>query len=97
MKKKHRNDEKKTFTRIRKKKRKQRNNVNRDVVVKNLMIHLIVQRIVHHNMILYQNQQSSLFENLLKFIKILMICDDFKIKNRIKSLSKNKLANLNKK
>ena len=86
--KKHRNDEKKTFTRIRKKERKQKNNVNRNVVVKNLMIHLIVNLIIHYNIVLYQNQQSSLFENLLRFIKILMIRDDFKIRNQIKNLSK---------
>ena len=97
--KKHRNDEKKTFTKIRKRKRKQKNNVNRDVfdVVESLIIYLIVQRIVHHNIVLYQSQQSLLFENLLRFVKILMICDDFRIKNRIKSLSKKNLADLNKK
>ena len=49
------------------------------------------------SIVLYQSQQSSLFENLLRFIKILMICDDFKIKSRIKCLSKNNLADLNKK
>ena len=86
--KKHRNDEKKIFTRIRKKERKQKSNVNRNVVVKSLMIHLIVNLIVDYNIVLYQNQQNSLFENLLKFIKILMIRDDFKIKNQIKDLSK---------
>ena len=76
-----------------KKKKKQRSNVNRDVFVKSLIIHLIV----HHNIVLYQNQQSLLFENLSRFIRVLMICDDFKIKNRIKSLSKKNLADLNKK
>ena len=95
--KRHRNDEKKTLTRIRKRERKQKNNVNRNVVVRSLTIHLIVQKIVHHNIVLYQNQQSSLFENLLRFIKILMICDDSKIRDRIKSLSKKNLADLNKK
>ena len=97
--KKHRNDEKKTFIKIRKKKKKQKNNVNRNVfdVVENLMIHLIIQEIVRYNIVLYQNQQSLLFENLLRFIRILMICDDFKIKNRIKNLSKKNLTDLNKK
>ena len=95
--KRYQNDEKKTFTKIRKKEKKQKSNVNRNVVVRNLTIHLIVQEIVHHNIVLYQNQQSLLFENLSRFIKILMICDNFKIKNRIKNLSKKNLADLNKK
>ena len=49
--KRHRNDVKKTLTRIRKWERKQRNNVNRSVVVKNRMIHLMI----HHKIVLYQN------------------------------------------
>ena len=44
---------------------------------------------------LYQNQQAYLFENLLRFMMILMIYDNFKIRNRIKNLLKRKLANLN--
>ena len=40
-------------------KKKQRNNVNRNVIVKKLMIYLIVNLIVYHNIVLYQNQQSS--------------------------------------
>ena len=53
------------------KKRKQKRNVNKNVFddVDRLMIHLIDDLIVHYNIVLYQNQQSSLFENLLKFIK----------------------------
>ena len=77
-------------------KKKQRSNVNRDVfdVVENLMIHLIVQKIVHHNIVLYQNQQSSFIRESIKIHKNF---DDFRIRDRIKGLSKNKLANLNKK
>ena len=55
------------------KKRKQRSNVNRDVVVKSLMIHLIDDLIIHHNIVLYQNQQSSFIQ---RFIKIHKSFDD---------------------
>ena len=53
---KHRNNEEKTFTRIRRKK-KQRNNVNRDVfdVDDVVIIYLIIDKIVHFNIVLYQN------------------------------------------
>ena len=46
--------------------------------------------------ILYQNQQVYLLENLLKFIEFLMIFDDFKIRDWIKSLSKEMSVNLTK-
>ena len=60
--KKHRNDEKKTFTRIRERKRKERSNVNKRIV-DDLMIHLIL--IVHRNIVLYQSQQSSFIQEFI--------------------------------
>ena len=46
---------------------------------------------------LYQSQQAYMLENLSKFIEILMICDDFRIRDWIKSLSKKQLTDLNEK
>ena len=64
--KRHRNDKKKTFTRIRKKRKKQKSNFNKRVV-DDLMIHLIL--IVRHNIVLYQNQQSLFIRRFIKIHK----------------------------
>ena len=41
--------------------------------------------------------KAYLLEDLLRFMRILVICDNFRIKDRIESLSKKKLTDLNKK
>ena len=61
----HRNDEEKTFTRIWKRERKQRNNVNRRIVDDVVMIYLII----YLNIVLYQNQQSSFMRRFIEIYK----------------------------
>ena len=92
--KKHLNDKKKTFTRIRK-----RNQIITSTNVSSMIWWFIVLSIELFIIlfVLYQSQQVYLLEILLKYIIILMICDDSKIRDWIKSLSKKKFANLNKK